>query len=150
MQSIYERYADTWGRFKPAASNRQTHEITGNHSRTAARLLAREAINKQSNREPARTLLISRLQNPCGGNQHLSPTGGADSVELALVHWIRQTMIGLEFCSVPSPHRNRLQGWIMQMPYGTFEGPRPTPPSDLSIIRDRHGLLELRIRTLAD
>lgn len=151
MQSIYERYAGTWRRFEPAASNRQTHEITGNHSRTAAQLLAREAIHKQPDREPARTLLISRLQNPCGREPaHLPDRGGADSVELAIVRWIRQTMNGLEFCSVPSPHRKRLQDWIMKAPYGNFEGLRPTPPSDISIIRDRHGLLDLRFRNLAD
>ena len=76
MQSIYERYAGTWGRFEPAASNRQTHEITGNHSRTAAQLLAREATNKQPGREPSRTRLISHLQNPCG--REPAPQEGLD------------------------------------------------------------------------
>lgn len=49
------------------------------------------------------------------------------SVELAIVRWVRQTMIGLQFCSVPSPHRERLQNWIMKAPYDHSQGLRPTP-----------------------
>ena len=51
----------------------------------------------------------------------------AVSVELAIVRWVRHTIIGLQFCSVPSPHRERLQDWIMRVPYGNSQVFRPTP-----------------------
>ena len=51
----------------------------------------------------------------------------AISVDLAIVRWVTQTMIGLQFCSVPSPHRERLQDWIMKVPYGNSQILRPTP-----------------------
>jgi PilZ domain len=38
-------------------------------------------------------------------------------IELAVVRWVRQTMMGIEFCSVPSPHLKRLLAWIVTAPY---------------------------------
>jgi hypothetical protein len=49
------------------------------------------------------------------------------SIELAVVRWVRHTLIGLQFCSIPSPHRERLQAWIMKAPYGNSAEDRMKP-----------------------
>lgn len=48
------------------------------------------------------------------------------SIELAMVRWVKQTMIGFRFCSMSSPHRERLQQWIMKAPYGQSQRNRMT------------------------
>jgi len=49
------------------------------------------------------------------------------SIELAVVRWVRHPMIGIQFCSVPPPHRERLQAWIMKAPYGSSAQGRTKP-----------------------
>ena len=52
---------------------------------------------------------------------------GSLSIELAVVRWVRHMLIGLQFSSIPSPHRERLQAWIMKSPYGQSLASRTTP-----------------------
>ena len=49
------------------------------------------------------------------------------SIELAIVRWVKQPMMGIQFHSVSSPHRERLQQWILNAPYGQSQGNRTTP-----------------------
>lgn len=74
---------------------------------------------------------VCQSQSPVGAKLHVSvylpDLECALSVELAVVRWVRQTVIGLQFCSVTSPHRERLQDWIMTAPYGNSQQVRPTP-----------------------
>jgi hypothetical protein len=49
------------------------------------------------------------------------------SIELAVVQWVRHMVIGIRFCSVPPPHREQLQAWIMKAPYGNSAHVRTTP-----------------------
>jgi PilZ domain len=57
---------------------------------------------------------------------------GPLSIQLAVVRWVRQTLMGLQFCSIPSPHRERLQDWIMRAPYGQSVQIRPTARREAS------------------
>jgi c-di-GMP-binding flagellar brake protein YcgR len=49
------------------------------------------------------------------------------SIELAVVRWVRHTMVGIRFSSVSPPHRERLQAWIMKAPYGGSAHVRTKP-----------------------
>jgi c-di-GMP-binding flagellar brake protein YcgR len=49
------------------------------------------------------------------------------SIELAVVRWVRHTMVGIRFCSIPPLHRERLQAWIMKAPYGSSPHVRTKP-----------------------
>lgn len=49
------------------------------------------------------------------------------SIELAVVRWARKGLIGIQFCSIPSPHREQLHAWIMRAPYGRSQEGRVKP-----------------------
>jgi hypothetical protein len=39
------------------------------------------------------------------------------SIALAVIRWVRQGLIGIEFYSIPSSHREQLQAWILRSSY---------------------------------
>lgn len=84
-----------------------------------------------------------QLPPPVGTKLHVSVylpgMERAVSVELAIVRWVRHTIIGLQFCSVPLPHRERLQDWIMRAPYGNSQVLRSTPRPVAVASRIRQG-----------
>jgi hypothetical protein len=43
------------------------------------------------------------------------------SIALAVIGWVRQGLIGIEFYSIPPSHREQLQAWILRSPYGRSE-----------------------------
>jgi hypothetical protein len=43
------------------------------------------------------------------------------SIALAVIRWVRKALIGIEFYSIPSSHRERLQAWILRSPYRRSE-----------------------------
>jgi hypothetical protein len=49
------------------------------------------------------------------------------SIELAVVRWVRHTMVGIRFSAVSPPHRERLLAWIMKAPFGGSTDVRTKP-----------------------
>ena len=39
------------------------------------------------------------------------------SIALAVIRWVRQGLIGIEFYSIPPSHREQLQAWILRSSY---------------------------------
>jgi PilZ domain len=40
------------------------------------------------------------------------------SIEVATIRWVRKSLIGIAFHSIPPSHREELLAWIMNAPYG--------------------------------